>query len=150
HVYSSRFMSDDEAANILLSNLDGEALADPRLIRFRPGLRRKAWNKNVVAIGLSGGFLEPLESTSIHFIQRGIAKLLLLFPDKACDPVTAEQFNRVFTQDMEVVRDFLILHYHETERPGALWDHCREMAIPDELPYKLAHFRRSGRIVLGT
>jgi tryptophan halogenase len=150
HVYSSRFMSDDEAANILMSTLDGAALDDPRTIRFRTGRRRKAWNKNVVAIGLSSGFLEPLESTSIHFISSGIAKLLSLFPDKDCDPVTAEQFNRVFAQDMEVVRDFLILHYHVTERPGAFWDYCREMTIPDELAYKLAHFRRSGRIVLGT
>jgi tryptophan halogenase len=103
-----------------------------------------------VAIGLSAGFVEPLESTSIHSIQSGIAKLLSLFPDKDCDPVTAEQFNRVFSQDLEVIRDFLILHYHVTERPGALWDHCRAMDIPDELAYKLAHFRRSGRIVLGT
>ena len=149
-VYCSRFLSDDAAAHTLLSNLDGEALADPRPIRFRTGRRRKAWNKNVVAIGLSAGFLEPLKSTSIHLIQSGIAKLLSLFPDKDCDPVTAEQFNRVFTQDVEVVKDFLVLHYHATERPGALWDHCREMALPDELAYKLAHFRRSGRIVLGT
>lgn len=150
HVYSSRFMSDDEAANILMSTLDGAPLDDPRTIRFRTGRRRKAWSKNVVAIGLSSGFLEPLESTSIHFIQSGIAKLLSLFPDKDCDPTTAEQFNRVFAQDMAVVRDFLILHYHVTERPGAFWDDCREMTIPDELAYKLAHFRRSGRIVLGT
>jgi tryptophan halogenase len=149
-VYCSRFLSDDDAAGILLSNLDGAPLGDPRPIRFSAGRRRKAWNKNVVAIGLSAGFLEPLESTSIHLIQSGIAKLLSLFPDKDCDPVTAEQFNRVFAEDIEVVRDFLIFHYHVTERPGALWDHCRDMAIPDALAYKLAHFRRSGRIVLGT
>jgi tryptophan halogenase len=151
-VYSSQFLGDDEAAQVLMGALDGEPLDDPRLIRFQTGRRRKAWNKNVVAIGLSAGFLEPLESTSIHLIQSGIAKLLALFPSRDCEAVTAEQFNRVFSADMEVVKDFLVLHYHATaaERTGALWAHCRHMSLPDELVYKEEHFRRTGRIVLGT
>jgi len=149
-VYSSQFISDDEAAASLMANLDGAPLADPRPIRFLAGRRKRAWNKNVVAIGLSSGFLEPLESTSIHLIQSGIAKLLSLFPDKDCAGVTVEQFNRVFDAEMEAVRDFLVLHYHATERPEPMWAHCRNAAPPESLTYKMEHFRRSGRIVIGT
>jgi tryptophan halogenase len=151
YVYSSAFVDDDAALATLMANLEGRPLTDPRPIRFRTGRRRKAWVKNVVAIGLSSGFLEPLESTSIHLIQSGIAKLLSLFPTRACDPFTIEQFNRVFAADVESVRDFLILHYHATEdKPEPLWAHCRAMALPDSLVYKEEQFRRSGRIVLGT
>lgn len=150
-VYSSNFCSDEQAADTLRSNLDSPALSEPRLIRFQTGRRRKAWNKNVVAVGLSSGFLEPLESTSIHLIQSGIAKLLSLFPTRDCFPETAEQFNRVFDADVQTVRDFLILHYHRTAgRPEAMWQHCQHMSIPDSLAYKLAHFTHTGRIVLAT
>jgi tryptophan halogenase len=151
YVYSSSFLGDDEAAETLLAKLEGRPLADPRPIRFQIGRRQAAWVKNVVAIGLSAGFLEPLESTSIHLIQSGIAKLLSLFPTKDCDQVVAQQFNRVLAQDYETVRDFLVLHYHATtDKPQPLWEYCRRMELPQGLIYKEEHFRRTGRIVLTT
>jgi tryptophan halogenase len=150
-VYSSRFASDDEAHAALSANIDGEKIAEPRLIRFTTGRRRQTWNKNVVAIGLSSGFLEPLESTSIHLIQSAIAKLLALFPTRDCDPLTIRQFNKVYDADVRSVRDFLILHYRNTAgRLEPLWRYCQEMAVPDELLYKEEMFRHNGRIVLDT
>ncbi|OFX06270.1 MAG: tryptophan halogenase [Alphaproteobacteria bacterium RIFCSPHIGHO2_12_FULL_63_12] len=151
YVYSSNYISDVDAARVLLENLDGVALADPRIIRFKAGRRRKCWDRNVVAIGLSTGFLEPLESTSLHLIQSGIAKLLSLFPDRDCDPGLAAQFNRLFAADMDNIKDFIILHYHAApEKKDPLWEYCRHMPIPENLSQRIEDFRRSGRLMLGT
>jgi tryptophan 7-halogenase len=149
YVYSSAFTDDDAALRVLMDNLDGKALAEPKPIRFRTGCRTKIWEKNVVAIGLSSCFLEPLESTSIHLIQSGIAKLLALLPNRDCDPLLAEQFNRLFRADADNVKDFLILHYHATRnKEQPLWAYCRNMELPDSLTYREKHFQRTGRIML--
>jgi tryptophan halogenase len=148
YVFSTRYQAPEAARETLLSAI-GEPMAEPRLIRFTPGRRKRAWIGNVIAIGLSSGFLEPLESTSIHLIQTGIGKLLSLFPRAGCDPLLAEQYDRIFQREMEDVRDFLVLHYHHTEgRTEPLWRHCQATALPETLAYKLAQFRASGRIML--
>jgi len=146
HVYSSAHMSDDEAGRILLETLDSKPIAEPRLLKFKAGRRSKSWDKNVVAIGLSAGFLEPLESTSIHLIQHAVQKLLALFPGRGISPVERDEFNRAMIDSYEPVRDFIILHYHATRRGGGFWDHVRAMDVPDTLKHKFELFREHGRV----
>jgi tryptophan 7-halogenase len=147
HVYSSAHMSADEATAILLANLDGAPLAEPNHIRFTAGYRHKAWEKNVVALGLAGGFLEPLESTAIHLVQSAIARLMALFPTREFKSKEMDRFNREAIEDYTEIRDFLVLHYKATERnDSAFWDHCRTLEPPAGLADKLAMFRSSGRV----
>jgi tryptophan halogenase len=147
YVFSSRRISEDEAAATVLANLDGEAMADPRTIRFVPGRRRKTWVRNVVAIGLSSGFIEPLESTSIHLIQTGINRLLELLPSGEIDEEMRDNYNRRAAFEMDAVRDFIILHYHANQREGEpFWDELRAMDVPESLRHKIDLFRSSARI----
>jgi tryptophan halogenase len=121
-------------------------LAPVNKLRFQAGRRSRSWEGNVVAMGLSAGFLEPLESTSIHLIQRGIQKLIGLFPSRGINPVERAEYNRLLAESYDPIRDFLILHYKATRRTGAFWDHVREMPVPDSLQHKIDLFREHGRI----
>lgn len=146
-VYSSKYMSDEQAKTTLLNNLDGKALAEPRIIPFKTGRRRKQWNKNVICIGLSSGFLEPLESTSIHLIQTAVIRLIKHFPHHGIKAEEVTEFNRQSKFEFERIRDFIILHYKINQRSDTqFWRECQRMDIPDSLAERIALFKSSGKV----
>lgn len=147
YVYSSQQLSDDEAAATLLANLDGPTEGDPRSLKFTPGKRQAFWVRNCVGVGLASGFLEPLESTSIHLIQTAIARILQFLPSSEMRDADRAEYDRLSHVEFDRIRDFIILHYHANQRDGQpLWDHVRGMALPDELTRKIALFRASARL----
>lgn len=147
HVFSTRFMDDAEAEKILLANIDGKPLADPFKVDFKAGKRRQLWHKNCVAVGLAGGFLEPLESTSLHLVQSGIIRLVRLLPDGGFNPANVAEFNRQSDFEYERIRDFIILHYKATTRADTpFWDYCRTMELPETLQRKIDLWMANGRI----
>ncbi|MEM9531671.1 MAG: tryptophan halogenase family protein [Pseudomonadota bacterium] len=148
HVFCNQYMEEDEATAVLLKNLGGEPLGDPRVLRFQTGRRKRFWHKNCVSIGLASGFMEPLESTSIHLIQSNISELINLFPQRHFAQENIDEYNRQVGQEFELIRDFLVLHYKQSQRDDApFWNHCRDMRIPATLAQKMALFAESGRIV---
>lgn len=147
HVFSSAFTTTEKATELLAANLPGPALGDPRLLSFTAGRRHKAWEKNVVALGLASGFLEPLESTSLHLVYSGITTLLGLFPDKHAHESLRNEYNRRFAIEMERIRDFLILHYKLNQhKDGEMWRHCAEMTVPTSLQDRMALFQQNGHV----
>lgn len=146
HVFCSKFMSEDEATRILLDTVEGEPLADPRTIPFVTGTRRQAWNRNVVALGLASGFIEPLESTSIHLVQNGIAKLISHFPDRGFAGANIAAYNRRVAAEYAGIRDFIILHYTANQREEPFWQALRAMELPQSLRERIELFRATGRI----
>jgi tryptophan halogenase len=146
-VFSSKHWSDDEAVDKLLTNVEGKTLTDPRVIKFKTGQRLKHWDKNCVSIGLSCGFIEPLESTSIHLIQRAVIRLLQMFPYDGIREPDVNEFNSQMKFEIDNVRDFIILHYHVTNRTDTeFWRQCRDMDIPDSLKHRIELFKGSGRV----
>ena len=145
-IYSSAFIDDDGARDLLMANLPNAAMQEPRGLRFTPGRRTGSWAKNCVAVGLSSGFLEPLESTSIYLIQVAAMNLVALFPERADDAVLASEFNRRMDMEYDRIRDFLILHYHANRRDEPMWRYCREMPVPDSLAEKIEAFRHRASV----
>ena len=147
YVYSSAFCTDEEARTSLVEAVEGEPIAEPRILKFKAGRRKRSWVGNCVAVGLASGFLEPLESTSIYLIQAAISTLVELFPKGGISPLDRDEFNRLVDLEYDRIRDFLILHYHATQRSdSSFWDHVRTMQVPDTLHEKIELFRRRGRV----
>lgn len=147
HIYSSQYMDDTEAIDVLMEGLDSDPIGEPRKIRFKTGYRDNLWNKNCIAIGLSAGFLEPLESTSLFLIQQGISRFITLFPTADISDVVRDEYNKQMRKEFQQVRDFIILHYTATQRDDSpFWNYCRNMAIPDSLKEKISLFREAGRV----
>ena len=148
HVYCSEYISDDEATSVLMNNLDGPALRDPLYLKYTTGVRKQGWNKNVIALGLASGFLEPLESTSIHLIQTGIARMMTFFPTAGFEQADIDEYNRLTRIEFEYVRDFLVLHYRQNERDDApFWRFCQNLPMSDHLQRKIALYTANGRII---
>ncbi|PTS88094.1 MULTISPECIES: tryptophan halogenase family protein [unclassified Caulobacter] len=149
YVFCDSFISEDEATRLLMSRLDGEAQAEPRMLRFVTGRRRKSWVGNCIALGLASGFMEPLESTSIHLVQVGISKLLAMFPKGGFNPLITDRYNAEMEADYINIRDFLIAHYKVTEREDTpFWRYCKNMDIPDSLATRLEIFRTRGEAMV--
>lgn len=147
HVYSSKYISDTDAKNIFLENISGDLLTEPTLIKFKTGYRKQPWKHNCLAIGLSSGFVEPLESTGLHLVQSAIEKLLQTFPTKSFYQEDIKEYNRQSTYQFECIRDFLILHYCTTSRDdSAFWNYCRTMDVPDTVVDKINLYKKNGRI----
>jgi tryptophan halogenase len=143
-VYCSRYMTDDEAEATLRSQVEGKPITEPRVIRFRTGRRIRAWNKNCVALGLASGFMEPLESTSIHLIMTGVTRLMQLFPFNGITQSLVDRYNELTRNEMESIRDFIVLHYNATERDDTpFWRYCRDIEIPESLARRIAMFREN-------
>ncbi|MDE2497711.1 MAG: tryptophan 7-halogenase, partial [Xanthomonadaceae bacterium] len=146
YVYSSAHLGDDEAVATLLQHLDGRPIGEPRVLRFTAGQRRKPWDKNVVAIGLAAGFVEPLESTTIYMVQSAVTRLTRLWPERDCSEALRDCYNGQTAFEIERIRDFIILHFCATERDDTpFWNDCRTMAVPEPLANNIRLFRDSGR-----
>ena len=148
-VFCSRYASDEQAKQALLANLEGDPITEPRVIKFKTGRRRKGWNKNCVALGLASGFVEPLESTSIHLIMTGIVRLMRLFPFDGVRQSGIDEYNEKLTSELHSIRDFIVLHYKVTQRDDSdFWRHCQSMEVPDTLAHKIHLFKETGRVFL--
>ena len=146
-VFCNRYLSDDQAIQSLLDNIEGETINDPRVIKFQTGMRRKHWNKNCIAMGLSSGFIEPLESTSIHLIQRSVTRLMQMFPYDGIREPDINEFNKQMEFEILNIRDFIVLHYNVTNRQDTpFWRFCRSMNVPDSLKHRIELFKQTGRV----
>ena len=146
-VYCSNYLTDENAKSLLLKNIDEETINEPRVIKYRTGRRRKGWNKNCIAIGLSSGFVEPLESTSLHLIMSGILRLIKLFPFAGINQSAIDEYNQQFNEEIESIRDFIIMHYHVTERDDSpFWRYCKNMDVPPSLKHRINLFEETARL----